>query len=305
MKHFWAYLQERFPLHANGALILSYFAANYLLARGAIWSGARLEVSWRFLAGSLALLLMFFHLRVIDEHKDYTRDLMVYPQRVLSRGLITLRQLRRLGFIAIALELALSFSLGWPAFAACLAILLGSWLVYKEFYLGDLLGRHLLLSAAVHLLLMPLYCLYVFAVATGRYPWTAPAVVWWYAWVSYGVGFAYELARKTRAPQDERPGLITYSSVIGPVPSAVAMLVALVFSGLISLWVAGILNFGLWYHVVVAGLLIAVALGVAHFSWHTTTQTAARLQVYAGLALFAFDWLLAAELIRLHGLAWV
>ena len=144
----------------------------------------------------------------------------------------------------------------------------------------------------------------MFAAATGQYPWTAPAVVWGYAWVSYGVGFAYELARKTRAPQDERPGLITYSSVIGPVPSAGGMLLALVFSGLISLWVAGVLKFGPWYYVPVAGLLAVVALGVAHFRWHTTTQTAARLQVYAGLTLFAFDWLLAAELIRLHGLVW-
>ena len=305
MRYFWAYLQERFPLPVNGALILSYFAANYLLARSVIWPGQWLSVSWQLLAGTLALLLMFFHLRVIDEHKDYTRDRMVHPQRLLSRGLITLAQLRRLGFLAITVELALSLSLGWAAFVCCLTVLAGSWLIYKEFYLGEFLSNHLLLNAAVHLLLMPLYCLFVFSAATGQYPWAAPAVVLWYAWVSYGVGFAYELARKTRAPSDERAGLITYSSVIGPVASAVGMLLALIFSALISLLVAAVLTFGLWYHVAVAGILVVVALDVAHFRLHTTTQTAARLQVYAGLTLFAFDWLLAAELIRLHGLVWV
>jgi 4-hydroxybenzoate polyprenyltransferase len=194
--------------------------------------------------------------------------------------------------------------MGLPAFVGCLIILALSWLIYKEFYLSHALQRHLLVNAFVHMIMMPAYSLFVFAAATGHYPWAAPGVVLLYAGVSYGVGFAYELARKTRAPHDERPGLITYSSAIGPYASAFGVLVALLFSGLISVVVGSMLDFGEWYHGAVIGLLIIVSGGVLHFRLRTTTATAARLQTYAGLFIFAFDWLLAAELIRLHSLTW-
>ncbi len=304
MKNFWAYLQERFPLHANGVLIVSYFTANYLLARAAVWPSERLTLTWSYWAGCVVLLLMFFHLRVIDEHKDYEQDLIVHPNRALSRGLVTLGQLRRVGGLAIALELGLSLMMGWPAFTGCLILLSLSWLISKEFYMGETLHRHLLPNALLHMLVMPMYSLFVFAIATGRYPWEAPGPALMYAWVSYGVGLAYELARKTRAPHDERPGLVTYSSAIGPYPSALGVLLALCFSGLLSMWVGRALNFGSWYHWAVGGLLLGVLAGVAHFRLRTTTATAARLAVYAGLFIFAFDWLLAVELIRLHGLVW-
>ncbi len=304
MKNFWAYLQERFPLQANGMLIVSYFTANYLLARGALWVGEPLQMSWRFLAGCVVLLFMFFHMRIIDEHKDYEQDCIVHPNRVLSRGLVTLTLLRRIGLVVVAAELVLSYALGLPAFTLCLILLAISWLIYKEFYMGELLSRHLVWNALLHMLVMPLYSLFVFTVATGRFPNAAPEAVLLYAWVSYGVGLGYELARKTRAPEDERPGLITYSNVMGPHPAASGALLALLFSGSISLLVGFLLQFGAWYHVTVAALLLAVAAGVLHFRLHTNSVTAARLPLYAGIFIFAFDVLLAAELIRLHGLVW-
>jgi 4-hydroxybenzoate polyprenyltransferase len=304
MKNFWAYLQERFPPFVNGLLILSYFTANYLLARGAVWPSEPLHLSWRYAAGCFVLLLMFFHMRVIDEHKDYEQDLIVHPNRVLSRGLVTLTQLRYLGWASVAIELILSLLMGWPTFVGCLILLALSWLVYKEFFLGRYFAQHLIINALVHMIMMPAYSLFVFAVATDHFSWTAPGVVFLYAWVSYGVGLSYELARKTRAPHDERPGLITYSAVIGPYPSAFGVLLALLFSGTISLFAGQVLHFGGWYHGTIVGLLAIVLGGILHFRLQTTTATAARLQVYAGLFIFAFDWLLAVELIRLHGLSW-
>jgi 4-hydroxybenzoate polyprenyltransferase len=300
--HFWAYLQERFPLHANGLLILSYFSANYLLACSAERPDAGLTLSWRFAAGCLVLLLMFFHLRVIDEHKDFERDRLVHPGRVLSRGLVTLGQLRGAGAVAVALEIGLSALLGPAALLMCIVLLALSWLIYREFYAGPWLERHMLANAFLHLLVMPVYSLYVFSAAVAEFPWRAPGVILLYAWVSYGVGLAYEVARKTRAPHDERPGLITYSAVVGPYPSAYGVLAALTFSGAISALVGGLLDFGVWYHLAVGGLLLLMAAGVLHFRLRTSSATAARLPIYAGLFIFIFDWLLAIELIRLHGL---
>jgi 4-hydroxybenzoate polyprenyltransferase len=305
MRHFWAYLQERFPLQANGVLIVSYFTANYLLALGAVLQEKQpLELSWRYFAGCITLLFMFFHMRVIDEHKDFDRDRLVHPGRVLSRGLVTLEQLRTAGIIVVALELLLSIFLGFPAFVMCLIVLAFSWLIYKEFFIGEILERHLLANAFIHLLIMPAYCLYVFSAATGRSFWQAPMPILLYAWVSYGVGLGYEVARKTRAPGDERPGLITYSAALGPYLSASISLLALLFSGAVSLIVGAALHFGWWYHAVVVALLVVVIFGVLYFRVRTTSASAASLQVYAGMFIFAFDILLAVELIRSHGVTW-
>jgi 4-hydroxybenzoate polyprenyltransferase len=305
LKNFWAYLQERFPPQANGVLIASYFTANFLLAYGTMLQrNEPLPLSWRFPAGCLVLLFMFFHMRVIDEHKDYEQDRIVHPKRVLSRGLVTLAQLRRIGLAVIFIELAFSYLFGFPAFLMCLVLLVFSWLIYKEFYIGEALKRHLLANAFLHLIIMPIYSLFVFALATDEFPWSAPMPMLLYAWVSYGVGFAYEIARKTRAPVDERPGLITYSSAMGPYASAYGSLLALIFSGAISVVVGLLMDFKWWYHGTVAVLLLIVALGVLHFRLKTTTTTAANLQVYAGVFIFAFDVLLAVELIRSYGLIW-
>lgn len=305
IKHFWAYLQERFPLQANGVLIVSYFTANYLLALGAVFGKSQpLEMSWRFAAGCLVLLLMFFHMRVIDEHKDYEQDRIVHPERVLSRGLVTLKQLRNAGIVAVVAEVTLSLLLGVPAFVMCLVVLAFSWLIYKEFFIAEILERHLLANAFIHLLIMPAYCLYVFAVAADRSFWQAPMPILLYAWVSYGVGLGYEVARKTRAPADEREGLITYSAVMGPYRSAFISLLALLFSGMVSMIVGAQMEFAWWYHAAVAALLGVVVFGVLYFYIKTTGRTAASLQLYAGMFIFAFDILLAVELIRSHGLTW-
>lgn len=303
MKNFWAYIQERFPLQANGVLIASYFTANYMLARGATLQAVMpLEITWRFPAGCVVLLFMFFHMRVIDEFKDFERDRVVHPHRVLSRGLVTLKQLGRVGMFVVAVELILSYLFGTSALFMCIVILAFSWLIYKEFYIGEVLENHLLLNAFLHLIIMPMYSLYVFTVVADTFPWHASLPVLLYAWVSYGVGFAYELARKTRVPSDERPGLITYSSVMGVYPPAWGTLLALLFSGIISALVGVLMDFAWWYHAAVIALLVIVAFGVLHFRIRTTTATAASLQIYAGMFIFAFDILLAIELIRLHGL---
>ena len=60
MKSFWEYLQERFPPLVNGLLILSYFSANYLLARGLFRPDEPLPLSYRFPLGYLVLLLFAY-----------------------------------------------------------------------------------------------------------------------------------------------------------------------------------------------------------------------------------------------------
>lgn len=292
------YLRERFPPLAYTLLILSYFGANVFLARAVDAGAPAPGAPWRFAAGAAALWLMFLHLRVVDEHKDAERDLALHPDRVLSRGLVTLGQLRALGIAAVALELALSAALGRGALIGCLIVLALTALIARDFFAARLLERRMLLNAAVHMAIMPAYGLYAYAVATARPPWAAPGLVLAYAGVGYGVGLGLEIARKIRAPGDERPGLLTYSGALGPLPAAYAMLAALAGAGAISALVGRALGFEPWYHGAVAALLAVAGAGVLDFRRRTDRAAAARLQGYAGAFILAFDVLLIVALAR-------
>ena len=117
---------------------------------------------------------MFFHLRVFDEHKDFETDSKHYPDRVLQSGLISLRDLRILGAIAIGLEIILAaiwMPQGKPAAVRrCVIHARVSILMLKEFFVPKWLNQHFLVYAISHMLIMPLMALLVFSFATGDYP---------------------------------------------------------------------------------------------------------------------------------------
>ena len=108
----WAYLQERFPPAPYTVLVVLFFGSASAVARGLAGSGA---TAW---AGAAVVLLVFFHLRVFDEHKDALADAEAYPDRLLTQGVVTLPLLASLAAGAIFIEAALSFWIGLPALVA-------------------------------------------------------------------------------------------------------------------------------------------------------------------------------------------
>ena len=296
-----AYLDERFPLMGNVLLIISYYSSNQFLAHALTHPGDPMSYSLRSLGGAVMLLCMFFHLRVFDEHKDYEEDCRHYPHRVLQSGLITLRDLRRLGFAAIAIELNLAVLLGWPVVVAAALAIGFSVLMLKEFFVGGWLRRHFLVYAISHMLIMPLFALVVLSVATGRYPWQAPPWFALYAFVGFFVTFNWEVSRKIRSPDQEIDGVDSYTKVFGTYGAAyVVLLIRVIDTGLVAL-VGHHLGVAKWFYAALV-LLFAVCLtGFLQYRFHTNAKTAKRMEIYAGAYIVAFDLILAIELIRLNG----
>lgn len=301
-RHLRAWLDDRFPPLQHGLLIASYFSANAFVAQAAL-GVAPLTLSWRQLAGAIVLVSLFFLLRIVDEHKDFAADRTVHPRRVLSRGLVTLGQLRGLGLAAVALAIGLAAALGPAAVLTCLAALAMTGLIARDLFLGRYLEAHLLVGALLHLLILPLFSLFVFSAVTGRPPWTAPAPVLAYAWVGYALALAYELARKTRSPAEERAGLVTYSRRMGPYRPAWLALAAIAAAAGLSAWAGSWLGLGGGYRGLVLALVAVVAWGVLDFQRRPDAVRAARLKGYAGLYIVAFDLVLAAALAGAYGLA--
>lgn len=263
-----AYLAERFPLAPYGVLVALFFGAG---SAAAVRLGGG-EVRWW---AAPAVLLAFFHLRVFDEHKDYAKDLVSHPDRLLSRGVVTLPMLRRWAAVAIVVQVALAASCGWGALLAWVAMCGFTVAMRFEFGVGERLNRSLLLYAVTHNPVVALLAVFTWATTGAR--WDARYLL--FVGAASVASLAFEIGRKTRLPAEEIPGVDSYSSVYGRrnagalVHACVA--IAIAFAVLLT---AG-MNPSLWPLAPMAfGLVAARGLGAAH-------QPAKKVELGSSLAL--------------------
>jgi 4-hydroxybenzoate polyprenyltransferase len=151
-KAYVAYLQERFPPALNATALFLLYSCTMLAA-----------VTLRdfppprpgmFLLGFGWTVAVFYHLRVLDDLKDRTADVIAYPGRVLSRGLLSYRHLAMTGLVAIAIETLIALWMGPKILALHAVTLAYSLLMYREFFIRDWLRRHLFWYGLIHMLVL-------------------------------------------------------------------------------------------------------------------------------------------------------
>jgi 4-hydroxybenzoate polyprenyltransferase len=210
-----AWAKDRFPaVNVLTGFILYFMAA--IVARATASGSARIPAHAGDILGAIALTAHFLLLRVLDEHKDYENDCVNHPGRALQRGLIALADLRKIGTASAAFGLGLSIAvdrgLGQATFAW---VMLAGWtyLMAREFFARDWLRNHLLTYAFSHMLITPFAMIWVLRLAA---PGVAigPAFALLLA-LTFTSGLAFELARKSRGKEEERPSLDSYSRVLG------------------------------------------------------------------------------------------
>lgn len=143
------YFGKRFPLFLSLLLACGFFLPGYFLAGRLLPQAASLPYPLLF-AGIGLILLFMLHLRIFDEHKDFVADQRAHPNRILSRGLITLSGLRKILSVVLWLELTLAFVLPLSLFFTWAFLFLYSLLMLKEFFLPRFLGRHITLYMLSH-----------------------------------------------------------------------------------------------------------------------------------------------------------
>ena len=201
---FGAYLQERFP-PVNMMLFAILFGAVYSVAI------AGETPDWSELWGIAAVISFFFRLRVMDEIKDYKIDLINHPRRVLQSGGINLSVLIGVSIAGTIVELGWSIHSGTFCTIAWALALIYSILMRYEFFIGSWLRPRLLIYAISHMLVMPAIIAWIWFAYRSDFD---PAL-WLLMILSLTAGFCFELARKTHAPEAERPGIESYSKSLG------------------------------------------------------------------------------------------
>ncbi|MCU0694204.1 MAG: UbiA family prenyltransferase [Polyangiaceae bacterium] len=185
------YVKERFPIPV-------YLLLSGGVATTGLYAGGQ-DASWPAVVLSVGGLFVWLGLlRLMDELKDYDKDVVAHPERPLPRGLLKLESVRTVIYATGVLQLgiaALCFALlGLPAAVLYVIVTTFLWLMFKEFFIGKQLSRVPILYAVSHqIVLVPLVA---FGAAAGRPDAWRDPVTWVAGACALGSFFTYEIARK-------------------------------------------------------------------------------------------------------------
>ena len=308
LPRFMAWVQERFPI-AHGALFLVLFAAAAVTGIAATGPGPiNLDLP-RLGLGFLGAWSFFLMLRVFDEHKDFERDRQNHPHRVLQRGLITLGHLKAVGAVAIGAQLLASLVADGGVGAATLSwggVMLWSALMAREFGVGPWLEKRLVLYAVSHMVVMPMAITWM-ALIGSQGEWVTTGLPW-LALMAFCAGAAFEVTRKTRAPQEERETVDSYARSLGLRGASVAIITFLVIGAAGQLMLLQTLTpepLGVGWIAAVIGLLVPPLVAVARFVAAPSVRRRKRNEAAVSLAMLGGYAVVVAALLVERGVAWV
>jgi 4-hydroxybenzoate polyprenyltransferase len=240
MSHpWWVFIRERFPLPIYVLMVVGILFSVQLQSQP-VSEGANPLVWILSLAG---LFLFFFELRLMDEIKDYTKDLTAHPDRPLPRGVLTIDQatgmMRGLWWVMLGLSAVCALLLSLAAGGWYLVVTLWLGLMYREFFIGRWLTDRPILYAASHqIIMLPL----VYFVAASHGADALSTLMTSMALAMMFGFFAYEICRKLD-PHADRV-LLTYLQIYGPKVTFL-WLALLLFGGMVASGFAG-LGWFLW-----------------------------------------------------------
>lgn len=213
-RRLFIYQKERFPLLGHGLLVAAFSFSAVSYSR--ICRGATGFVDGpTFAVGVFTTVSLFFLVRVFDEFKDAEDDARYRPELPVPRGLVTLRELATVG-AGLAILLVLLNLYFFPKMLLILAAVIGYLLLMgKEFFVSDWLKARQFWYVTSHMFIIPLVDVYASGLDWLLAGVAAPVGLLFFFAVSYMNGIVLEVGRKIRTPEQESPGVLTYSAMLG------------------------------------------------------------------------------------------
>ncbi len=215
IKRWCQFLIERFNPSSYFFLIGTFVMAHLLIA-GISFSGPYLfTFIKKFILGALLSFLFFFKLRLYDEIKDYETDLLINPTRPLPRGLFSLSHFKLIIGIIIFLELLLVGLWAPQAIFILLFTILYSLLMFKEFFIKDIIRPHLTTYALLHTIVsVPFSLTLLCSLAQVSYS-EIPFEQKIFSLLSWPLFNIFEFGRKSFLKSEERVNINSYTSIFG------------------------------------------------------------------------------------------
>lgn len=206
----WAsFFNERTPIASYLLICMGPAASAYALADQPTYRSLSLAF--------FGFFIFFIVLRMMDEYKDYDKDVLAHPSRPLPRGLIALPEFKMgitFGMVFLcAFDLFLLIAGYKNSFCLYTLVIIHLWLMYKEFYVASWINARPLLYAVTHQVILVTLCLYCISLYQSPGPLVFKRIDWIFSFSVLFAFFSYEVCRKLD------PGahkvLKTYLSVYG------------------------------------------------------------------------------------------
>ena len=210
----WIYQRERFPVLRTALLLAVFTAASINVS--AHLAGRPLPGGGPYAVAFLVALIFFFQLRACDEIKDAEDDRRYRPERPIPRGLVSLRLIVGIGIAAVPIATAATAVLDLRLLGPLALVWLWLALMTAEFFVPAWLKARPFLYLVSHMLIMPLIDFFVTGCEWLKAGGGPPAALWLFLTLSFANGCVLEIGRKIYAPASERPGVETYSALLGP-----------------------------------------------------------------------------------------
>ena len=231
-KRFYEFQKERLQLEVliftTSAVVLSSVAVSLPL-------GENIFNYWKEIIVSFVTLLLFmFHIRVLDEHKDYEFDTKYHKDRPIQRGLISLKELLILDIIGLVVLFVLNIFFPLRAMIFLFIALGYTLLAGNEFFMKNWIRKRFFLYNFLNLLQLLFLQFYLYSLIDPKFSFKNILLTVHFVFVLFNVGIL-EFARKLKAKSEETDAKDTYSSRLGIKKSVIVyILICFTVYGLFS-----------------------------------------------------------------------
>lgn len=219
----YIYLAEMYPVPVRViSSVLLYISFTAFL--GSVHGVEVAVISPFTFVGSWSLFALMLILRLMDELKDKEIDRDLFSDRPLPSGRVSESDIGFSLVVMIGLLLGVNVWVG-KAFWAAVFLVAYSSLMFRYFFVPEILRENLLLNLATHNPIIPITFLYVLILFCVEHDLTINDVKWLNTLLLIGmywaVFLAWEIARKIRCREEENE-YVTYSRILGLVGATLA-----------------------------------------------------------------------------------
>ncbi|HNY10839.1 MAG TPA: UbiA family prenyltransferase [Candidatus Wallbacteria bacterium] len=209
------FIKERFEPVSHTLMIAAFASANATISYASNPSGFNMNPGY-LLTGLFLVWLVFFHMRLFDDIKDYETDKLVNKDRPLPRGVLTTDQFGAGILACILLEMAVALILGFNIFTTYIMALAFTLIMRQEFFIGDWMRPKMELYATTHTFSASLLGMLIFSITSGKMICDMPKSYLLIAIGNWFVFNVFEFGRKTFSAEEEREGVDSYSLRLKP-----------------------------------------------------------------------------------------
>jgi 4-hydroxybenzoate polyprenyltransferase len=288
-RRFLIYQKERFPFLGHGLIIsvFTFSAVSYSI----ICRGRESFIDTKdFIIGIFATITLFFLVRVFDEFKDKEDDAKYRKYLPVPRGLITLNELRTVGWIVALIQIAVIGIFQPKMLLLYLIVLVYLLLMGVEFFVPKWLKQRQILYITSHMFIIPLIDIYSSGLdwlLDGSTPHLG--LIWFFA-VSYMNGLVLEFGRKIRTPESEEEGVVSYTGMYGTRGGVLIWITSLFITLCLAIGAAHYANFGWSAWIILLAIFFICALPGALFIFNTTVKKSKMIE-YASILWTALMYL--------------